>query len=101
MAVLSAAEQELVEKVASTLVQRRLTVPAILFLESMKPLSFLGSQALYMLEPAVRAFVDRPEYPLVAGLLEDRDKIELLLQRIEHLEAEREAKGSDASVERK
>jgi len=82
-------EKALIEKVASSVVDKRMALPAVLALESMKPLSFLGSQALYFFEPLARAMIDRPEYRLGAQLLEDRDKLETLLQRIETLEAER------------
>ena len=85
--VLSPEEERLVERLAREVTTRRMTVPAILFLESMKPLTFLGSQWLRFFEPMVRAVVDRAEYGTAAGLFEDRDKVEILLQRIEALEA--------------
>ena len=45
-------EQEaLLTKVATEIVRRRLTVPAILFLETCKPLNFIGSQMLIALKP--------------------------------------------------
>ena len=78
------------EQVASSVVERRMTLPAVLALETMKPLSFLGSQALYFFEPLARVLSSRPEYRLGAQLLEDRDKLETLLQRIESLEADRD-----------
>ena len=60
-----------------------MTVPAILFLESVKPLSFIGSQALYFFEPMVRAIFSVPEYERFAALLERRENIEVLLVKIE------------------
>ena len=60
-----------------------MTVPAILLLESMKPLSFLGSQALIFFEPMVRAFFTLPDYERVAALLERRESLEALMVRIE------------------
>ena len=60
-----------------------MTVPAILFLESVKPLSFVGSQALYFFEPMVRALFSVPEYERFAALVERRENIELLLVKIE------------------
>jgi len=68
---------------AEQVVARRMTVPAILFLESVKPVSFIGSQALYFFEPMVRAFFTIPEYERFAALLERRDTLEALLVRIE------------------
>jgi hypothetical protein len=68
---------------AEQVVRHRMTVPAILFLESVKPLSFVGSQALYFFEPMVRALFTVPEYERFAALLERRDTLEALLVKIE------------------
>jgi hypothetical protein len=83
---LSAEEEKLVDRLARTVVDRQMAVPAVLLLESSKPLAFLGSQMLRFLEPSVRTLCDRPEYAVVTQILEDRDKVEHLLRRIETLE---------------
>ena len=82
-----------------------MTVPAILLLESVKPLSFLGSQALLFFEPMVRAFFSVPDYDRVASLLERRESLEALLVRIEAKEddirrEEREAKAKRREARR-
>jgi hypothetical protein len=69
--------------VAERVVALRMTVPAILTLESVKPLSFVGSQALYFFEPMVRAFFTVPDYERFAALVERRDTLEALLVKIE------------------
>lgn len=60
-----------------------MTVPAIFFLESVKPLSFVGSQALHFFEPMVHAFFQAREYERFALLMERRDNLEALLVKIE------------------
>lgn len=90
-------EEALLARLADLTVRHRMTVPAILFLESVKPLSFLGSQALHFFEPMVRAFFSVPDYDRVSALLERRESLEALLVRIEAKEEdvrreEREAK---------
>jgi hypothetical protein len=60
-----------------------MTVPAIFFLESVKPLSFVGSQALHFFEPMVRAFFNVQDYERFALLMERRENLEALLVRIE------------------
>jgi hypothetical protein len=85
------------ERLAEFAVSRRMTVPAILFLESVKPLSFLGSQALYFFEPMVRALFTVPEYERFAALMERRENIEVLLVKIE----DRDEKARQAERERK
>jgi hypothetical protein len=92
-------------RVARLVVQYRMTVPAIFFLESVKPLSFVGSQALQFFEPMVRALFTVPEYDRFAYLMERRENLEALLAAIEQQDAisrreEREAK-ERARAERK
>jgi len=81
------ADIELLQKIAEAIVLRRMTVPAILFLESSRPLSFLGSQFLYFLEPIVRTFIKGDQYRRVAVLMEDRGNVERLLLAIESQES--------------
>ena len=77
--------------VAARVVRMGLAVPAVFFLESVKPLSFLGSQAMIFFEPFVRAFFHLGQYERFARLMEERESVERLLQKIEALdEAERE-----------
>jgi hypothetical protein len=64
-------------------IRYRMTVPAIFFLESMKPLSFIGSQAMHFFEPMVRALFTVPEYDRFALLMERRENLEALLVKIE------------------
>ena len=48
-------EQEAVlEKLAKQVVKRGMTVPAIIFLESVRPLNFIASQAMVFFEPIVQ-----------------------------------------------
>jgi hypothetical protein len=91
VAPLTPEEAELVERLARLVVERHLAVPAVLFLESSKPLAFLGGQALHFFEPMVHTITQRPEYRQAADILGDRDKIEHVLRRIEALEAARRA----------
>ncbi len=93
--------KELLAKIANQVVKRKLTVPAIMFLESVKPLTFIGSQALIFFQPIVQAFLNRKEYDEFAVLMEDRENVELLLQEIERQEAEWQAREKAERVEAK
>ena len=42
---------ELIEKIAAFLVKRKMAAPAIMTIESLRPLARLGSQILYFLAP--------------------------------------------------
>ena len=85
-------DDRLLERIAEATVRWKMTVPAILFLESVKPLSFVGSQTMYFFEPMVRAIFAVPDYERVAALMERRENVEALLVAIERRdEAERRA----------
>ncbi len=90
-AALNADEQELLRKLAQKIVDWHMTVPAILFLESVKPLNFIGSQAMVFLEPFVTAIFSAPmnvhDYNLLRQMMEKRENTERLLQKIEELDA--------------
>ena len=78
--------EALIQRIAAEAVRRRLATVAVLALESGKPLSFLGSQALVFLEPLVRTFLDPPDDELFVKLLEDRSRVERLVEVLEDLE---------------
>ena len=75
-------------ELARKTVNRRMSVPAIFFLESTKPLSYVGSQAMVFFGPFVRLLFESPNYYRYSEMLEDRDNLELLLRMIEELESE-------------
>ena len=82
-------EQEaLLTKVATEIVRRRLTVPAILFLETCKPINFIGSQMLIALNPFVASIFNTAEYQKFALIIEKDANVELLTQLIEKLDGE-------------
>jgi hypothetical protein len=81
-------QKELLEKIAHQIVKRKLTTPAIMFFESVKPLSFVGSQGMVFLQPFVQAFLNRKEYDEITLMMEERENVEKLLYEIEKQEAE-------------
>jgi hypothetical protein len=81
--------KEIMDRFAHKIIDWRMTAPAILFLESAKPLSFLGNQALIFFQPMVQSIFNFKTYDEVVEILEDRDNLEYLLSRLEQLEADR------------
>ena len=65
----------LLERVAQAIVTRGMASPATLFLESMGPMNFLGSQALHFLSPIIECAMSGTELSQVARLLERRDQL--------------------------
>ena len=53
---------EKIEKIARYIVNKRMGSAAILTLESLRPLNFIASQAMYVLEPFAEIFVDQNSY---------------------------------------
>ena len=85
----AATEEELrvVDQLARIVVQRGLTLPALMFLESMRPMNYVAGQAMAYFEPIVRGVMDWKGYTVFQGLLQRRGSIPLILDRIEHFEA--------------
>jgi hypothetical protein len=80
----------LINKIAQKVIDYRLSPVAIIFLESSKPLSFLGNQFLIFMQPFYRALFSFREYEEIAAMLEDRKNIEALICEIERLEEKRD-----------
>ena len=79
---------EKIEKIARYIVNKRMGSAAILTLESLRPLNFIASQAMYVLEPFAEIFVDQNSYEEFALLIEDQKYVKLLIKRIDELDAE-------------
>ncbi len=76
-------EREVLGKLAEALLARRLAAPAILFLESVKPLSFIASQALIFIGPIAEALLSYADYQALAEALESRENVEWLIAKLE------------------
>jgi hypothetical protein len=77
-------ERTLLDQLADGIARRRLTPAALFFLESMKPMGYLGSQLMVFLRPIVGiVWHDPSRWDRVQHLLERRGSIELLLRRLE------------------
>jgi hypothetical protein len=88
-------EDAVLEKLAQKVVQWRMAAPAILFLESVKPLNYIGSQAMVFFEPVVQTIFSFRDYDTLRAAMEKRECVEILLQKIERHDAilyEREKK---------
>ncbi len=98
---LTDAEAAIMEKIAAKVVGLRMTVPAILFLESVKPLNYIGAQALIFFEPFVQVLFNLKEYDTFRQMMERRENVERLLLKIEELDAQALAREKSARKARK
>lgn len=95
------AEAELMRRLAAKVVEWQMTVPAILFLESVKPLNYIGAQAMVFFEPIVQTVFNLKDYDTLRIMMEKRENVELLLLKIEELDAEALNKEKTAKAARR
>lgn len=80
---LSEEERALLEKAAKLIVRRGMAAPALLFLESLGPLHFLGSQIAHGLKPFLDLVCDPTEIERLATLLERRESVDQFIALIQ------------------
>ena len=85
-------DRALLGKIAGAVVKRRMAMPAVLFLSSVRPLNSVGSQALVFLRPFVEGLFNIADYNRMVEILDRREGIEALIETIESAE---EAYGKD------
>ena len=85
--ILSEEELAVLEKLAKFTIRKGMTVPAIMFLESVKPLNFIGSQTMVFFEPMIQAVFSIRDYNTLQTALEKRETLEILIRKIEELDA--------------
>ena len=95
-ASLAPADDALLLDLARKIDRKRMTAPALLWLESLRPVSFLGTQLMHFLNPFVRMLYDSDTFERLAQILEERDHLERLLC---HLEAVADAPKSGGKEE--
>ena len=76
-------EDALIEKAASEIERRKLEVPAVVLLETHKPLAFVGSQSAIAFAPFIAPFLGFDFVNNYSRLFSKRENIEKLLDRIE------------------
>jgi len=76
-------KEKFIEQIASGIVERRMSAPAILFLEILKPLCCIGNQVLFFLDPLLKLFTEINDYEKYTQLLENRENLEMLIKKIE------------------
>lgn len=94
-------QEELMEKVAQRVVDLRASTVAVFLLESTKPLSFLSSQLLVFFNPIIQPVFNFRDYETVTEMIENRDNIEYLIQRIEELQDEQIQREKELKREKK
>lgn len=78
------ADEGMLDELADAIVRRHLATPALFFLESMRPLSFVGSQMMLFLRPMISViWTDPKRWDQLQAVLEQRGSVEELARRLE------------------
>ncbi len=80
---------ELQRRIARKLADLEMATPAIIALESTKPVTFIVSQALAAGEPLLYWLAGLQDYYNFRKVMESREQVEKLIQRIEEADDER------------
>jgi hypothetical protein len=83
MAVDARRREQLLTDLARRIERLGLTAPAILFLETFKPLAFLGAQFLWFAQPFLTLGFNETDLRDLTLIVEDRTGIEELIARLE------------------
>lgn len=75
-------EEDIIEKTSNLIYQSGLSLPAILFLQSFKSLSYIGSTSFRLLISPFLIFKEK-EITKMADVFEKQENIELLIDKIE------------------
>jgi len=80
-------QRQIADHLCREICRRRMQTPAHLFLESVRPMNYLGAQVLHFFEPFIALITDAEGYREFALFLEHRGAIDFLSRRLEEIEA--------------
>ena len=78
----------IVDKVCREVVKRHLAMPAILLLETLRPLNYIGSQVMHFFQPIISSVLSVDGYTDFTELLEQRGSVDYICERIKGIEVE-------------
>ncbi len=79
---------DMIEKVARFIAERHLAPAGILFVESVRPLHGIGSQAMFFILPFAEIIFDSRKYQQFALMIENEENLKKLVNRIDELDEE-------------
>ena len=79
---------ELIEKLSKFIAEKRMAAPAIMTIESLRPLARIGSQLMHFLAPFAEIIFNAKEYQEFAVLLENEEYVRLLIKRIDEMDVD-------------
>lgn len=94
-------DRKLLIKLADKIVRLRMTMPAILFLESVRPMNYVGSQVMVFFTPLIRVFFELPEWDQLRQILERRQSVAHFLDLLDDYESKYLTEEQKRKAERK
>lgn len=85
------AQRAILERLVAEVVRRRMTGPAVAFLEMSRPMNALGSAAVHFFTPVASVLANPESMRHFAEFLEKRGSVDVLARMIESAEAARRA----------
>ena len=79
---------QVVDRVCREVVKRQLAMPAILLLETFRPLNYIGSQVMHFFQPIISSVLSIDGYTDFTELLEQRGSVDYICERIKGIEVE-------------
>jgi len=79
---------ELIEKLSGFIAEKRMAAPAIMTIESLRPLARIGSQLMHFLAPFAEIIFNAKEYQEFAVLLENEEYVRFLIKRIDEIDVD-------------
>ena len=80
----------IVDKVCHEVVKRHLAMPAVLLLETLRPLNYIGSQVMHFFQPIISSVLPVDGYSDFTELLEQRGSVDYFCERITNIEEKRQ-----------
>ena len=80
---ISADDAAFLDRVADAVTRRGMTAPALLFLETVRPLNFVGAQFVLFASPLLDVLWNPEERRRLTRLMERRSVVEELMRRLE------------------
>lgn len=93
--------QELMDKVAKFIAERKMASPAMMMIESLRPLNFVASQFLYMIAPFAELLFKGNDFQKFACALENTENVKYLVDKIDELDADLHIQWKNEKKERK
>ncbi len=87
---------ELLDKAAELVDRYQLYAPAMIVVDGFRPVSFIASQAIHFFAPIANVVTGHPYASEVGFVLQDRENLDRLLDRLEKL-AKEDSDGDDSS----